>query len=152
MTERKPEIALQGPWGMDEIASFLCNVHVPMRIAANGTSGFPMVTPVWHLWADGNIWAASRPSSALVRGLRGDPRCAFDISCEQPPYKGVRGRGIAEIEANGEYVLEQLLSRFMGATAPSFQARLLKAARDECAIRIRASGFTTWDVCRRMKD
>lgn len=150
MTNLKPEIALQGPWSLDEIASFFCSVRVPMRLAANGASGFPMVTPVWHLWADGEIWAASRPSSALVRRLRDDPRCAFEISCEQPPYKGVRGRGIAEIEANGEDVLKQLLGRFMGAAAPNFQARLLEAAQDECAIRIRPSRLTSWDFGRRM--
>jgi hypothetical protein len=111
-----------------------------------------MVTPVWHLWADGDIWAASRPSSALVRRLREDPRCTLEISCEQPPYKGVRGRGLAEIEANGEKLLKQLLSRFMGGAAPNFQARLLKASNDECAIRIRPSGLTSWDFGHRMSD
>jgi len=36
MTDLKPEIGLQGPWSMDEIASFFCSVRAPMRLAANG--------------------------------------------------------------------------------------------------------------------
>lgn len=152
MTDHTSDLRLSGPWNEDEVASFVGGVRAPMRLAANGASGFPLVTPVWHLWADGDIWAASRPSSALVRRLREDPRCAFEISCEQPPYKGVRGRGLAEIEANGEKVLKQLLSRFMGTDAPNFQARLLKASHDECAIRIRPLRLTSWDFGRRMAE
>lgn len=143
---------IRGPWSMAETVAFIQTTNAPMRLAVNGASGFPILTPLWHIWIEGAVWAAAKPNSAIVRALRRDPRCAFDISIETPPYKGVRGRGHAQIETNGIPVLKRLLDRFMGAQAPVFQARLLHASTDECAIRIQTSQLTSWDFSKRMAD
>lgn len=150
MTTRIPAGVLRGPWDERTFLQFVDGTRAPMRLAANCPSGFPMVTPLWHVWAEGAVWAAARPGSALVRNLKRDGRCAFEISVQTPPYKGVRGHGHAVVESNGRAVLEDVLARFMGDRAPEFQARLLRDADDECAIRIRPDRLTAWDFSRRM--
>lgn len=142
--------SIRGPWSFDEAVAFIQETDVPMRLAVNGASGFPILTPLWHIWIDGAIWAAAKPNSAIVRALARDPKCAFDISIETPPYKGVRGRGHATLEANGLALLKRLLDRYMGEAAPTFQANLLRASNDECAICIQPEYMTSWDFSIRM--
>ncbi len=150
MQSADDEFRIRGPWTKGEMAAFLQSTTAPMRLAVNGSSGFPVLTPLWHLWSDGSIWAAARPNSAMVRNLRRDPRCAFEVSIETPPYKGVRGRGHATIEPNGLEVLQRLLDRFMGSDSPAFQERLLQGSQDEAAIRIRPTELISWDFSKRM--
>ena len=141
---------VRGPWSLQETIAFLDATRAPMRPAVNCASGFPLLTPLWHIWFDDALWAAAKPDSAIVRALRRDGRCAFDISVETPPYKGVRGRGDATIESNGLAVLQRLLDRFVGDEAPAFRARLLRDSADECAIRIDPIRLTSWDFSKRM--
>ncbi len=71
---------IDGPWSQAEIGSFLSATAVPIHLAVNTRSGFPAVTPLWFLWQQGALWAASKPDAAIVKLLRKDGRCAFDIS------------------------------------------------------------------------
>ncbi|MGZ0188079.1 MAG: pyridoxamine 5'-phosphate oxidase family protein [Alphaproteobacteria bacterium] len=141
---------IRGPWSLAEAVAFMHETNAPMRLAVNGASGFPILTPLWHIWIEGALWAAAKPNSAIVRALRRDPRCAFDISIETPPYKGVRGRGHAKIETNGVSLLQRLIERYMGSEAPNFQARLLRSSKDENAICIQPTQLTSWDFSKRM--
>jgi len=153
MPKTFPEGVLRGPWDEATLLDFVARTAAPMRLAVNRPSGFPLLTPLWHIWADGEIWAAARSRSAVIRSLRRDGRCAFEISVETPPYMGVRGHGHALIESNGKEVLEILLSRFMGDAAPNFRKRLLNAAQQgESAIRIRPERLTSWDFAKRMAE
>jgi hypothetical protein len=150
MPSTNPCTDVRGPWSAAQCIAFLHKTKAPMRLVANGASGFPLVTPLWHIWLDDALWAAAKPSSAIVRALRNDQRCAFEVSIETPPYQGVRGRGHAHIDVNGLNLLQRLLDRYMGAEAPMFQARLLQASQDECAIRIAPTRLTSWDFSKRM--
>jgi hypothetical protein len=121
-----------------------------MRLAVNTGSGFPAVTPLWFLWQEGVLWAASKPDAAIVRLLRKDGRCAFDISVETPPYYGLRGQGNASVLPDGLTVLRTLLDRYVGEEKPGFRAWLLARSKDECAIRIEPARLTSWDFRQRM--
>jgi nitroimidazol reductase NimA-like FMN-containing flavoprotein (pyridoxamine 5'-phosphate oxidase superfamily) len=141
---------IAGPWGEAEIDGFLGSTAVPMRLAANTASGFPTVTPLWFLWQEGALWAACKPDAAIVKLLRQDGRCAFDISVETPPYCGVRGRGKAEVLPDGLAVLRPLLDRYVDERKRGFRAWLLARSEDECAIRIDPLRLTSWDFRKRM--
>ena len=117
-----PAFPLSGPWDWARTAAFLTTAVVPMRLAANAASGFPVVTPLWFCWEDGALWAAAQPDAKIVQHLGQDGRCAFDISIETPPYRGVRGRGHATIEADGFDRLKMLLARYLGGASPQFQS------------------------------
>ena len=142
---------LKGPWSLAKVETFLRATDVPMRLAVNGFGGFPIVTPLWFLWNEGAIWAAVQPSTAVARALERDTRCAFEISEETPPYRGVRGRGAAGILPDGLAVLRGLLDRYLKDDAPDFQAKLLAASEGEIALRIYPISLTSWDFSARMR-
>jgi len=150
MTHSIGSIPIEGPWDAEDILAFLDRTRVPMRIAVNRPSGYPMVTPIWHHWADGAIWSATRPNSALARALERDDRCAFDISIDQPPYKGIRGKGRVLLEKDGGVLLGILIDKFMSNEAPRFREMLLRKADDEYAIKIIPERLTSWDFTQRM--
>ena len=139
---------LSGPWDRGEVDCFLHASAVPMRL--NTGSGFPTVTPLWFLWQGGALWAASKPDAAIVRLLRKDGRCAFDISVETQPYYGLRGQGEAAVLPEGLAVLKTLLDRYVGEEKPGFRTWLLARSADECAIRIAPPRLTSWDFRQRM--
>ena len=145
-------ILIEGPWSSKEILDYLNATRAPMRLAVNRKSGYPMVIPIWHLWSDGALWSAIRPNSALARALKGDGRCSFDISINSPPYKGVRGRGIAILEANGQEILEKLVAKFTADSALKFREMLLRQSHDELAVRLIPERLTAWDFTNRMSD
>lgn len=145
-----PVCPLSGPWSWLRVAAFLTTAAVPMRLAANTASGFPVVTPLWFAWSEGALWAASQPEAKIIKHLRRDGRCAFDISIETPPYRGVRGRGHASIEEGGLDTLKGLLARYLGGASPQFQEWLLARSADECAIRIVPERLVSWDFSGRM--
>ena len=141
---------LSGPWARAEIDRFLDTTAVPMRLAVNTASGFPAVTPLWFRWQEGALWAASKPDAAIIKLLRKDGRCAFDISVETPPYFGLRGQGNAEVLPDGLTVLQSLLDRYVGNDKPGFRNWLLARSQDECAVRIEPVRLTSWDFRKRM--
>lgn len=143
--------SLKGPWSLPEVEAFLRAADVPMRLATNGANGFPVLTPLWFAWMEGALWAAVQPSTAIARALARDPKCAFEISRETPPYQGVRGRGHAEATPEGLSVLRRLLSRYLGEGAPAFQKKLMAASQGEIALRIQPLSLTSWDFSARMR-
>jgi nitroimidazol reductase NimA-like FMN-containing flavoprotein (pyridoxamine 5'-phosphate oxidase superfamily) len=143
---------VSGPWSWDEAVVFLQSSGVPIRLGVNGSAGFPIVMPLWYMWADESFWLAMKPSAGLVRRLRQDSRCGFDVSLETPPYKGVRGRGTAAVLDDGLPILRQLLERYLGEGSQQFQKWLLSRSKDECAVRIRPETMVSWDFGQRMRD
>ena len=141
---------LVGTWSDSQLDQFLQSTTVPMRIAANTLSGFPTVTPLWFIWQDQCLLAASRPNAGIVKILRRDGRCAFDISVERAPYKGIRGKGLASIVSDGLPTLKALHDRYLGNESPTFRNWLLERSQDECLIHINPVEITSWDFSRRM--
>ena len=124
-----------------------------MRLACLGSTGAPVVLSLWFLYRDGALWSASRPTSRVVRHLARDPRCAFEVARDLPPYRGVRGQGRASLRrGEGGALLGELLDRYLGGPADSPLARrLLAHAADEVAIRVAPTRLASWDYTERMR-
>jgi PPOX class probable F420-dependent enzyme len=82
----------------DELDAFLRGGH-PGRIGVVATTmpdGSPHAVPVWYRW-DGaavTVWAGAE--RRWVLNLVADPRVAFSVQEELPPYAAVLMRGHAE--------------------------------------------------------
>lgn len=89
----------------------------------------------------------------MVQHLRHEPRCAFEIAADHPPYCGVRGQGIATIDKTlGTETLRELLVRYLGSTETSFGQRLLAQSQNEVAIVIEPLNVFTWNYTKRMRE
>lgn len=146
-------IRRSGPWSESRVREFLSATCIPMRLAANTDSGFPVVLSLWFLPQDDQILGAVHQDSRIAKRLTDDPRCAFEIAPDEPPYRGVRGQAMASLESEGAgKLLERLLDRYLGSTDSSLGRFLLSRADEELVVRLRPTWLGSWDYTQRMED
>ena len=112
-----------------------------------------MVLSLWFLPKQDELLAAVHRNSRIAKRLSEDPRCAFEIAPNEPPYRGVRGQARASLETEGaEALLERLLERYLGSTDSELGRFLLGRADEERVVRLRPLSIASWDYSERMKD
>lgn len=133
--------------------TYLDATVIPMRLACVTRSGWPFVLSLWYLYRDGALYCATQSTAKIIPHLRNDPRCAFEIAADLPPYCGIRGQAEATLlpEQGGE-ILAALLNRYLGTTTNSLAQNLLKRQATEVAIRLEPTSVYTWDFSDRMRD
>ena len=138
---------------IQEFHDFLETVRIPVRLAVRTESGWPLVLSLWFLHRDGLLYCATQKSARVVGYLKNDPRCAFEIAADLPPYCGVRGQARARIdEALGAAVLKGLLVRYLGDTQNELAKQLLAKSQTEVAIVLKPQSVYTWDFTDRMAE
>jgi hypothetical protein len=134
-----------------EIEQFLTGARIPLRLATDTAAGWPVVVSLWFVPLAGGLWCATQDSAVIIKHLRRDSRCGFEVSTDQIPYKGVRGRATATLHSSrGEEILRVLLNRYLGGTASPLAKRLLSRCETEVAIEIVPASVHAWDFRERM--
>lgn len=145
------KVHVNGPWSAAEIERFLAEQVIPIRLGCVTGSGWPLVASLWYVYRDDLLWCATQASAGVVKHLRADSRCSFEVATNAPPYRGVRGQGHAYIDPSaGEGVLRTLVERYLGTHDSAFARWLLQRADSEVAIRIEPRRLRSWDFSRRM--
>jgi len=140
-----------GQWSGREIEAFLEETRVPLRLGLQSKNG-PLIVPVWFAYDTQQFWSCSPDDSLLVTALRNQPEIAFDVSTNDLPYRGVRGRGVAQCSvAPDNSLLEKLLHRYVGNTQNALADTLLKRSGPEALIEIKPTWLTSWDFSARME-
>jgi nitroimidazol reductase NimA-like FMN-containing flavoprotein (pyridoxamine 5'-phosphate oxidase superfamily) len=143
----------KGPWSTEQIERFLEESRAPIRLACNGASGHPVLASLWFVPLDGKLWCATQRTASVVSHLSRDPRCAFEVSVESPPYCGVRGQGLATLhDDRGEEILRVLIDRYLGDSTSRLARFLLARVEHETAIAIEPQTLVSWDYQERMGD
>jgi len=144
---------LTGAWDHDETVAFLTSQTVPLRLSCHTRTDDLWMLSLWYLYREDALWCATSASADVVDYLAGDDGVAFEISTNDPPYKGVRGNGTASVEADPEKaILKELLERYLGGTDSPLAERLLSPEREEVRIRIDPARVYTWDFSERMRE
>ena len=148
-----PKVELTGPWSTSEIETYLSDAIIPVRLSAISAAGWPVLVSLWFLYQDEMLWCASKRKSRIIKILETNARCGFEIAGETPPYSGVRGQGLAELnEEMGSGVLHRLVDRYLGVGDTPFRRWLLTQDDEEVAIAIRPKRLMSWDYRRRMSN
>lgn len=148
-----PSIRLSGPWNRDRVQAYLAETCIPMRLAANTDTGFPIVLSLWFLAEEDELLAVVHRDARIAKRLKADARCAFEIAPDEPPYRGVRGQATATLDPDGAAaLLERLLERYLSSTDSSLGRFLLARADEELIVRLRPNWMASWDYSRRMED
>jgi hypothetical protein len=143
-------ITRSGPWSVADIEDYLEQTVIPVRIATIGSTG-PLVQSLWFIYDEGSLWCATQADSVIIRRLRADSRCGFEIAADLPPYRGVRGRGVASIEPDrAAVILPRLIDRYLGSQSTSLGEWLMSRLDTEVAFRIDELTVTSWDYSGRM--
>lgn len=144
-------VEYSGPWSASDVAAFLDRTLVPLRLACHTPASRLWLVALWYRFRDGTFECATASDAATVEFLRRDPAVAFDVSTNDPPYRGIRGNGTATVQPDeGKRVLRALLERYLGGTDSALADRLLAPERDEVAIRIEPARVMSWDFTGRM--
>jgi len=142
-----------GAWARTEAVEFLEDATIPLRLATTTPAGHLWMVSLWFRHRDGALECATGADADVVRYLRNDPGVAFEVSTNDPPYKGVRGRGTASIAPDeDEDVLRALLRRYLGGTDSELARSLLSPDRREVRIRVEPAKVYSWDFTERMAD
>lgn len=86
-----------------EIEALLA-LDVPAHLATLDRSGFPHITPIWFIWADGAFYMTSIVDRPHLRRLAADRRAGIGIDTEDPetadgqkPNRQARAIGTADM-------------------------------------------------------
>jgi nitroimidazol reductase NimA-like FMN-containing flavoprotein (pyridoxamine 5'-phosphate oxidase superfamily) len=140
-------------WSQEAITSYLQQMRIPLRLASVTNTGWPLVISLWYLYENGRFYCATQKTAKIVAHLAGEPRCAFEIAADEPPYRGVRGQGKAVIiPERGAEILSRLLERYLQDATSTLAQWLLARSQQEVAIEIEPVALTSWDYTARMRD
>jgi nitroimidazol reductase NimA-like FMN-containing flavoprotein (pyridoxamine 5'-phosphate oxidase superfamily) len=152
-TAAETEVRYTGAWDREGVAAFLTDHAIPIRIGCRRPGGDLWMLSLWFEYdADaGVLRCATKADADVVRFLRADSGVAFEVSTNHPPYRGVRGAGVAEVTPDTDKrQLRSLLDRYLGGTDSALAERLLSPAREEVEITIRPASVYSWDFSDRM--
>ena len=139
--------------GLTEVKTYLEAANIPLRLACTTRSGWPVAVSLWFKHQNERLFCATQKSARVVAYLKNDARCAFEIAADLPPYCGVRGQAIADIdESIGLKILEQLLVRYLGGLDSKLARSLIANSENEVAIILKPVKIYTWDFSSRMQD
>src|SRR5919201_691356 len=92
--------ALPGMGAMNkaEVDSFLQS-RLNVQLATIDEIGDPNIQPVWFYYDknDGDLYVMTNKMTRKVQNIRKKPTVYFSIDDENFPYKGVKGKGMADI-------------------------------------------------------
>lgn len=133
------------------VENYLRKSKIPLRLSTVTASGWPVVLSLWYLFEEGSLYCATPQHAKAAAYLTAEPRCAFEVAADQPPYCGVRGQALATIDADrGVEILERLLIRYLGGTGNPLGQGLLNRPTPEVAIRLEPQNIFTWNFSDRM--
>lgn len=129
------------------------DTKIPIRIGFLKPDGVPNVVSLWYEQIDGKIYCATQKAAKIVNYLQKTPQCGFEIAADKPPYKGVRGNGIAKILPDkGNEILKILMKKYLGDKESTLSKFLKENSKTEVAIEISPQKIFCYDYSKRMKD
>ncbi|MFB6210431.1 MAG: pyridoxamine 5'-phosphate oxidase family protein [Halobacteriales archaeon] len=145
-------VDVDGAWTEDRLAEFLTETRIPIRLATHRRDGSMWIVALWYRYRNGMFECATGANADIVRFLRADAAVGFDISTNQPPYRGVRGHGTASLSVDTDKTtLRALIERYLGDIESPLAEWLLDADREELHIRIDPEELYSWDYSDRME-
>lgn len=140
---------LRGTWNERELERFLTESRIPIRLAVHRGDGSMWMVALWYRYRDGSFECVTPMNAALVEFLRSGSSVAFDVSTNDPPYRGVRGNGGAALSPDEDReTLVALIDRYLGGTESSLADLLLTDEGGMIRIRIQPNEMYCWDYSR----
>ena len=134
----------------DEI---IIDKKIPIRLAYTKSNSAPGILSLWYIELEGRFYCATQKEAKIVHFLKKTPICGFEIAADKPPYKGIRGEGVARIiEEKGNEILQLLIEKYLGQKESKLSHFLKKNSASEVAIEITPKKIFNYDYTKRMED
>ncbi|MFX0013388.1 MAG: pyridoxamine 5'-phosphate oxidase family protein [Promethearchaeota archaeon] len=136
---------------LKNVEEYLKESLIPLRLSGTTESGWPFVISLWYVYLSEKLYMATIKSAKVVEYLSNNPKCAFEIASDLPPYCGIRGQATARIiESKGDEILEILLNRYLGGKENPLAQKLMNRRVSEVAIELTPVKVYQWDYSKRM--
>ncbi len=144
-------VTFSGVWSEDEVEAFLRESTIPIRVSIHRPDESLWTVALWYRYRDGSFECATWANARVVHYLQNDSEVAFDVSTNEPPYRGIRGNGSAAMSPDEDKsTLRALIERYLGDTDSSLAEWLLDDDREEVRIHVHPQVIYSWDYSDRM--
>lgn len=135
----------------DPVVAALLREPPLMRLAYVTASGQPKVVPIWWQYADGRFTVITGPKAEKVRHLAANPKVAFTLDTDRPPYRVLLVDGEAAVEQVDGMAPEYpaIVRRFMGPAAEGYLARMEGRVKRQVRITIAPRRWRILDFVER---
>ena len=112
-----------------------------------------------YTYLNEKVYCATQNTAKVIKYLRKNPKCGFEVAGDSFPYRGVRGYGKASIVENkGEEILHMLIQKYLMGKETTISSKLNELLlskehlQNEVAIEIIPAALFKWDYKKRMID
>jgi hypothetical protein len=126
---------------------------IPLRLSILSPNEYPLVISLWYKIKDNKIHCITHKHSKLLKYIEsGNKKCGFEISTNNIPYSGIRGKGDIQIDKNNSReLLLDLFSKYEIKENSKLFKMLMKRMDEEYSIIITPKHVFHWDFTERMK-
>lgn len=142
----------------NEIISFLTNGKLNIHIATLDEKGEPNIHPTWYYFNEENMkfYVETSRTSKKVVNLKNRNLVYYCVDDQNPPYKGVRGKGKVKIYddvAHNILVAEKIMVRYLGSLAHPMATSLMTNVKngESIILEITPDYYSTWDYGHKKK-
>ena len=147
------DVGKKSSWNEAQIGTYLKETVIPMRIVI--TDGdCPTICSLWFDYdpIQSELICATHVRSQIARLIAKSPRCAFEIASNTPPYCGVRGKAVIEVDAAAAaQSLPRPIRRYMGDSNAGLGQWLMSRVDEELELRLKPVWISAWDYGQRME-
>jgi PPOX class probable F420-dependent enzyme len=123
-----------------------------LQIATVDEKGEPNIQPVWFYYAkdEGKLLIITSKLAKKTQNLRNRPTIYFSIDDEKPPYRGVKGKGNANVVEDPNRIVpqaEKISMKYLGTLDHPAAKEMADRSRNGEGVLVEISPkfFATWD-------
>ena len=118
-----------------EINDFLTSSKLNIHLGTIDDNGYPNIHPTWYYfnYANKKIYIETSKVSKKIDNLRKNNNLYFCIDDPNPPYKGVKGRGICRIHYDINHniqIAEKIMTIYLGSTQHPMAQKLMSFVKN----------------------
>ena len=139
----------------EEVERFL-ESKLNLQIATIDEKDEPNIQPVWFYYDKdaGKLLITTSKLARKTQNLRRKPTLYFSIDDENPPYKGVKGKGIATIVEDPNRIVPQadrISMKYLGTLDHPAAKEMAERSKNGEGVLVEISPkfFSTWDFGKR---
>ena len=140
-----------------EVINFLASKHA-MQIATIDEEGYPMIQSVWFMYdkESSKIFIDTEKMSKKGQNIRRNPdKVYFSIDDDNYPYKGVKGRAVAEISEDIQRnlpIVEKINIKYLGTNEHPLAKMIMDSTKNGITVVIELTPkfFSAWDLSKAM--
>jgi PPOX class probable F420-dependent enzyme len=127
-----------------------------LQIATIDEKGEPNIQPVWFYYDkdEGKLLVLTSKVAKKTQNLSNRPTIYFSIDDENPPYKGVKGKGTAAVVEDPNLIVpqaEKISMKYLGTLDHPAAKEMADRSKNGEGVLVKISPkfFSTWDFGKR---